>query len=208
MESFTTTVPFSGFYHSFHSEMIDNCEDQMFSDNNGNVYNELAEDFCNHLDYAEVHKKYAEAFVESFSKEFEISLEFDELVSPKFYNFETDRIFVKISRSDIAKMLWKVKGKYLNDKAKQLFTSRSGFISFYSNNPRDWGKISTWDHNQIGTILRAYVDYNCNDWCDTEDSLVSDFNCNGDLDEWIFSSADREGKLAISFASILRETYA
>jgi hypothetical protein len=208
MESFTTTVPFSGFYQSFHSEMIATCEEQMFSDNKGNVYNELAEDFFYHVDYAEVHKKYAEAFVKSFSKEFEISLEFDELVSPKYYNFETDRIFVKISRSDIVKMLWKVKGKYLNNKAKQLFTSRPGFASFYSSNPRDWGKISTWDHNQIGAILRAYVDYNCADWCYTEESLVSDFNCNGDLDEWIFSSTDRDGKLAISFASILRETYA
>lgn len=188
--------------------MIDTCEEQMFSDNKGNVYTELAEDFFDHVDYNEVNKKYAKAFVEAFSKEFNISLEFEELVSPKFYNFESDRIFAKISRSDVVKMLWKVKGKPLKAMAEQQFTSRPGFASFYSNNPRDWGKISTWDHNQIGTILRAYVVLKCDDWHVTEESIVSEFNCNGDIDEWIFTSADREGKLGISFASILRETYA
>lgn len=206
-EHFTTTIPFSGFYESIHSVMIDASENQMFTNGDGTFYSELCDDFFDHVDYKEVNRSYAKAYVKSFSKEFNISLVYEDLVSPKFYNFETDRIFVKISRSDLAKMLWKVKGKILKEKARKIFTSRSGFISYYSNNIQDWGRISTWDHNQVGAVLSAYVDLVCDNWQDTEESLVCDYGSNGDIDEWLFCAADREGKLAISFSSILNEVY-
>lgn len=180
--------------------MIDNTEEQMMWDNNGIVYEPLAEDLWEHIDYGKVFHEYAKLYTTAFAKEAGIKLEFEELVSPKDYNFTTDRIFAKISRTDVAKMLWAVRGDKLNKIIKERFTSRSGFISYYSNDIKDWGKVDTWDHNQIGTILMAYADVN-------EEYLMEDFICNGELDDIVYCAADKEAQLAFNFASILRSVF-
>jgi hypothetical protein len=43
----------------------------------------------------------------------------------------------------------------LRKEVKERFESRSGFISHYSSDVSDWGKVETWDYNQIGTLFEC-----------------------------------------------------
>ena len=142
---FSALIPFSGFYGSIHdSYMYDVLE--------------MREAELSDIDWENVFEEYAKEYVKKLAEWMDISLEYEELVSPKEYNFMNDRIFAKISRSDFAKILSAVRGEALNNKVKEMFTSRSGFISHYPNHISEWGRISNWDHNQIGAVLAAYVD--------------------------------------------------
>jgi hypothetical protein len=142
---FSSLIPFSGFYGSIHDSYMDGVL-------------EMREAEVSDCDWENVFEEYAKEYVKKLAEWMDVSLEYEELVSPKEYNFMSDRIFAKISRSDFAKILCAVKGATLNNKVRQMFTSRSGFISHYPNNISEWGRISTWDHNQIGAVLAAYVD--------------------------------------------------
>jgi hypothetical protein len=196
---FSTRIPFSGFYWSIHSNAIDNTEEQMFTSSSGELYNELHEDFFLHVNWPEVYEEYTKTYTEEYAKELGITLQYEEKTSPREYNFETDRIFAKISRNDLAKILNKVRGKKLNETINNLFTSRSGFISYYTNNIKDWGRISTWDHNQIYAVLVA---------CGiSEETIMSNIFESENVEDWIYNAADREGKLSVKFADIVGRVY-
>lgn len=89
------------------------------------------------------------------------SLEFDALVSPKFYNFETDRIFawVTISPENINWILdyltdYKCEfGEYLENRHK----SRSGFTSYYCYELDIWEErlkeFQDLDHIELCTVF-------------------------------------------------------
>src|SRR5690606_26269592 len=87
-------------------------------------------------------------------------LEFESLDSPREYNFCTDRIFCYIPLES-AKRLFVISAKGNHKRLKEVirerFTSRDGFISFYSNNLEEWldKPLDQWDHNEIGTLLIA-----------------------------------------------------
>ena len=156
---FSAQVPFSGFYETSHDQSIDEAEEQLFSGDDGEIVSSVAyEAFWSNLNYDSVYKKYAKAYVAALAHVLKIPLDYEEMVSPREYNFTTDRLFAKISRSDFAKMLRAVRGKRLNEKVFDQFTSRSGFISFYPNSVSLWGRIADWDYNQVGTVLSCYID--------------------------------------------------
>jgi len=156
---FSAQVPFAGFYETSHDSRIDEAEEQMFSGDDGEIVSSVAyEAFWSNLNYGSVHEKYAKAYVAALAHVLKIPLDYEEMVSPREYNFTTDRLFAKISRSDFAKMLRAVRGKRLNEKALDRFTSCSGFISFYPNRVNRWGRIADWDYNQVGTVLSCYID--------------------------------------------------
>ena len=49
--------------------------------------------------------------------------------------------------------------KYFSSKLKFLFKGIfNKYIPHYSKHLNQWGKISTWDHNQIGTALLVFFD--------------------------------------------------
>lgn len=150
-------LPFSGFYESQHSNAIDTEIEQAFSDSRGCS---IRYNLVNALDYGAIYNDYAAEYVENFSNEFSIKMKFESLQSPKEYNFTTDRIFAAIELKEL-KRLFKACDKTKFEKlAKQNFTSRDGFSSFYSPNYKTWGRIETWDHNQLAVIIECvYVDY-------------------------------------------------
>jgi hypothetical protein len=155
--TFSALVPFSGFYYSVHSDAIDREEEMLFEDNN---LAHLQEYFQRDFDYRKAYDLYAREYVSTLSDLISIGLEYEEMVSPREYNFMTDRIFAKVTRTDMARMLKAVRGEKLNRIVEDMFTSRSGFISHYSNDIKDWGPINCWDHNQVGAVLAAYVEDN------------------------------------------------
>ena len=81
-------------------------------------------------------------------------IQFEEMTSPREYNFETDRLFVTMPLYILAKIRKAVGETSLAAAFKERFTSRSGFSSFYAPSIPD-KPLSEWDHNEAGTILRA-----------------------------------------------------
>jgi hypothetical protein len=161
-----STIPFPGFYESILSDELDNVEEQeverMIEDEwDGFEAGQIHEVLMDHADYRGMHNDLAKAYVSRFEDwlneelDLDIHLDFSTMSSPREYNFTTDRVFVNISRSDLAKLYRKVGRQVVRDEAKKHFTSRSGFISFYSPDISDWGPIREWDYNQIGMIFEA-----------------------------------------------------
>jgi len=164
-----TTIPFSGFYDSIHSDNIDDAERQMFEDRDDG--NELpgAEVLFSALfrscNYRAVRNAYAKDYCENFGRWLKIdSLKFDELKSPRFYNFETDRIFAYLSEADVIRLYNSMPYDKLEALAVKKFTSRDGLSSFYNPDILTWGPVETWDHNQIGTILELAAEEESGDF--------------------------------------------
>jgi hypothetical protein len=160
----------------------------MFSDRDtGCQRNEgLESAFYRKCDFGMVHRAYAKAYAEAFGQEFKIKLEFESLSSPKEYNFTTDRIFVTIADDELTRLHSLVTAEELDKAAKARFTSYSGFISSYSNDVADWGDLQEWDHNQIGTLIAAYVAQESGDFDQwAEYALMESDVSNGRLDQWL-----------------------
>lgn len=191
-----TLIPFSGFYESIHDSEIDRALEQEFSDSSGNANDGLVSRAFDWVNWRAVHVAYAKAYAEQFSEEFEIlGLEFESLQSPREYNFTTDRVFVNIPDSEVIRILAETPRTTLDAVAAEWFTSRSGFSSFYSPDVDGWGDLATWDHNQLGALVAAYVLHRREGerfdmWA--EYSLCEDFGSNGDLSNWLFTDCKPE----------------
>ena len=86
--------------------------------------------------------------------------EFEEMTSPREYNFTTDRLFASVPlylMQRLFKLSRDVGHVTLEGIIGERFTSRSGFISHYSNRLAAWvGKpLTDWDYNELGTLLLA-----------------------------------------------------
>lgn len=84
----------------------------------------------------------------------DVRIDFKEIHSPKFYNFETDRVACNItfepeSALDYTRKYYPAFSRYIRER----FTTRSGLISFMSNNPADWLDPAEWDNRHPGIIL-------------------------------------------------------
>jgi hypothetical protein len=211
-EQFSCLVPFAGFYYSVHDKHIDYCEEVLMQDIDGEVNSKLYEMFWDDIDYREVHSKYAARFTEWLSHYLGVRLEFEEMRSPRFYNFETDRIFAKLSRADFCKLLKKVRGARLKKMAEDMFTSRSGFISFYSNKVEEWGRIDAWDHNHCGAVLAAAVrlfeQEGCQEFlnllsCNIDEVIAEDITYE-EVEEWLIGAAGEKAIRALNINDYLR----
>lgn len=177
-----TTIPFSGFYQSLHDAQLDDALEQMFSDRRTGtqVNSRLINEAHSAVDWGFVHISYAWAYADAFADEFGVKLSFESLRSPKEYNFTTDRIFAEISEDEVRRLFDEADKQRLTEVAKDEFTSRSGFISFYDPNWRLWGDITCWDHNQVGTLLLSLVGDEFDEWAEV--SLMSPAYENGRLE--------------------------
>lgn len=117
------TVNFGGFYGSLHEGRIDSIVEQGI----GN-YDE-------HLDYKLIHKTYSKKFVDFLNDELDTKIVFEELHSPREYNFHTDVIYANCGNSDALKILRYTLENYrdeLKERIEDKTTSKSGYIAFYS----------------------------------------------------------------------------
>ncbi len=170
-----TIVPyFDGFYDSFSSERveealgvsendvdyIEECNPikegetkELYIERIQSIFMELYDK----ADFAGMQKEYAKSYVENFAEDNNIKLEFESLSSPREYNFTTDRIFAYIPIEEVKRLVLIVDRVKLAAMAKEKFTSRDGFSSFYSNDLEEWkiDEIEDLDHNQIETIIEC-----------------------------------------------------
>ena len=181
-----TTIPFSGFYCTLHESALDDAVEQMFSTDGCVVNHGLFDRAQFECEWRDVMKAYAKEYSEQFSREFNIPLEFDSMESPKYYNFTTDRIFCRVPLEVCIRLESELPDNALADQAREMFTSRDGFTSFYSADIDEWGDIAEWDHNQIGCLIEAYVLHQNPDFDQyAEYALMEDAQCNGQVWEWI-----------------------
>lgn len=109
--------------------------------------------------------------VESYRQD-TCKMQFEEMTSPREYNFETDRLFVTMPLYILARIRKAVGETALAAAFKERFTSRSGFSSFYAPSIPD-KPLCDWDHNEAGTILRTF---DFDDW-EIYESLSSEAGC-------------------------------
>jgi len=187
-------IPFSGFYNSIHDSNIDSAIEQMFSDDSGTENAGLSARVHDKCNFFYVRLEYAKHYASAFADEFELpSLAYKTTDSPREYNFTTDRIVCTLAIDDVLKIYDETDTATMNAAANAWFTSRDGFISFYSPDwQNEWGDILTWDHNQLACLLSAYVETVSNDEFDQwkENDLMESAQCNGDFDSWISENTD------------------
>lgn len=92
-----------------------------------------------------------------------LRMAFEEMTSPRGYNFQTDRLFALMPLTELRRMFAKSKAEGHETLAYVIrwrFTSCSGFISGYSNRLDDWTSkpLAEWDHNEYSTLLIAALE--------------------------------------------------
>lgn len=186
-------IPFSGFYYSIHDAMMDG-ELEYYPDS---IQNRLFDA----INWRAVRLDYAREYCEQFAHKFDIALTFESLSSPREYNFTTDRIFAEISADEVQQLFNHTDKDTLARICKDNHTSRDGFISFYDPDYLTWGDVLTWDYNQLGSLLEAYVEGQAD--TDFEASIVETMVCNGFVSNLLWESADNPRIFKI--ADYLRE---
>lgn len=159
---------FCGFYETILDPRYMESDEYDDAEGMRNYIEEFGIDFSPEdmeIDYPKFKNDVAKYFVKNFKKyipDWIISMEFQEVVSPQFYNFETDRIFVDIETSlDYKDVLLNFIEKHYNkveEYIKKYHSSRDGYISFMSNKIEDWindiKNNDNVDHRIISEILK------------------------------------------------------
>lgn len=185
-------IPFQGFYDSIHSFNIDSILEYDIEDLPLDQAQAVSEDFSF---TEELLNGYCKLYLESVESELntthnpEIKLEFKELISPREYNFDTDRLFAHISDYNIISLFDRVDKECLSNLIKKRCTSYDGFISFYSNDINEWPKnVLDWDSIQLGFILDVLL-YENEDF-----ELYSLNNCDGEISELVWEAYSEQSK--------------
>lgn len=132
-------LPFAGFYESWHNQAIDDALQSQFRDDSGEVPGAVADIiWMADIDWTAIKTEYCKRFTEAFGSELELGLIFDEMTSPREYNFSTDRLFATIPAAQLHKIRREVeKHEAWPERIQDRFTSYDGFYSFYSNDYTD-----------------------------------------------------------------------
>jgi hypothetical protein len=188
-----TTIPFAGFYESLHDAEIDNALENLFSDDNGEVNQGLLGETWQALNMPEFCHNYAKEYVEKFSSEFNVKLQFKFVKSPREYNFTTDRIFCEIEPEEIKRLFNEADKTRLAEIAESKFKSRSGFISFYDYDFTTWGDVENWDHNQVSILIDALLPEDFDQY--KEIDLMEHARGNGKFENWLLEDNEKMQRL-------------
>lgn len=160
-------LPFMGFYESIHDENIDRAIESGFNyDYEKDEDKEISQEVYDAIGDADINwdairREYAKNYVEEFGNEFDLNLRFDDMTSPREYNFGTDRVFAWIPLWQINKIRKEVEEhEEYPEYIKERFTDRSGFWSNYSSNYKDedWTREKL-DECQYRTIVEFWLEH-------------------------------------------------
>jgi len=165
MKTIKTYLPvFTGFYGSYFLEPVIDEEDEGKEIDWSSYMKALSKAFCDVVEYE--------------LSDFVSMIKFEELISPRFYNYTNDSINVEIDvyqtkvNEYIKKNIVQF-AKYLKDN----YTSCDGFISSYSTDVYDWLDWSE-DKHKTGSVLQ----FICENEGITEDCL---YDCGVSYYEYI-----------------------
>ena len=136
-------LPFSGFYHSMHDYYIDNFieHEVEYLENELNYTSEqidIITDRFYMMDYSPIRKAICEHYINAFNAVFydeydtHLNLEYSQLISPQFYNFETDRLYAFIDESIYNEVAELINKQGFKDVIKEKYKARDGFMPFQS----------------------------------------------------------------------------
>lgn len=193
-------IPFAGFYSSCHSEAIDHAAAQTIADENGDRRDgPLPERFDSEFSYTDAMlEAYGKEYVAAWQHASGIACAFRKIDSPKYYNFETDRIFVTVQESVLFELFDGLDKTRMSEIAASRHTSCSGFISFYSPDWHSWGEVETWEPEQLHTLLLASLP----DDMPEEYELVDD--CNGAVSNLVYDHMPDKAKRLVRISDYLR----
>lgn len=129
-------LKFGGFYNSEYSGIIDLIEEnQLPMDEEGNVDFEASPEQA--IDYEKAHNIISKEIIKAFNENFEVDAKFVKLVSPREYNFSTDKILVEISELDLTKIIKEVHSNKdllndFNELVENYTTRRDGYVPYYT----------------------------------------------------------------------------
>jgi hypothetical protein len=202
----TMAIPtFTGFYETLHGAAIDDEVEQSVAGDDGHFDEDdaLAVEAMNAFHYTNemlcaYTKSYVLRWVEYIQNEtdFDTKAEFAELWSPREYNFETDRIFVKVPEETIRHMIKTMDQKVWAALIKERLSPRPGFAPFYSNDVR----YSDWDLTQYKDWGPAKLELLCEAWMRsfdlidkgmnwTEAEIISAMESNGEVHNAVWNNA-------------------
>ncbi len=212
METRSIQLPFCGFYESEADYMIENEIESVFATDDGGCNHNIPSDVYYKADHKSVRialvKAYVDAYADWFEGETGIALNpaFEEMTSPREYNFETDRVFISVSVLAITAMFEQSEAdnhKALAQAIKDNCTSYDGFWSFYNNDLGSWllKPVLTWDHNELKILLEAVLSLHTDSEADIYD-LLDSWRGNGGLSDAVWTSLTPELQ---AFADLQRE---
>ena len=156
---------FQGFYESIYSNSDEFMDDeQETSEEYGLNYEDVNYEYTDFNRYKEdVSQKFLEKYIETIKEELPYNITMDEqflfkmiedttfVVSPRYYNYETDRCYCKIQTNN--ETLTMIKDYTLGlDGAEEYilnnFTSRDGYHSFITNDIRRWKELPAEDYEE------------------------------------------------------------
>ena len=160
----TTIINFGGFYHSIHSDLIEDAvENIICTDYEDNFDQKMYDNF----NWQEAHEKYCIEYLSKFedwlTDELELKetpqIEFKELISPRFYNYTTDKIEALISKKNIQEIQSKLLASEefkepFKEYLKERTTSDPGYISFYTYEEA----LNNKEEKLIDYILEFFAD--------------------------------------------------
>jgi hypothetical protein len=201
-ETRSIQLPFCGFYESDASHMIDQEIEQAFSDENGDCLNVPEEtyfkkEYC--IDNKAIEIELVKAYVDAYEAQYEsetgilLNATFEEMTSPREYNFSTDRVFITVPLATVKKLYAqsrKDKHVELAKVIKDQCTIYSGFISFYSNDLTDWlaKGFLAWDHNELKILLQAVLNIHNSEADFNMCDLLESWTCNGGLSNAVWGA--------------------
>ena len=143
MKTIKTYLPvFSGFYGSLFQDIIDSEEEMIIEEQATLVESQIEFDYKAFKE--DISKQCVGVFEDAFNRDMHVklSVSFESLFSPKFYNFENDSINVAISLSqdDFDTIIATIKENKteISEQLKERYSSREGFSSFHSTDLDEW----------------------------------------------------------------------
>ena len=153
------------------------------------------------IDFPRFTEECAKAYMDAFFNNadcpgFIKSMEFSKIVSPSYYNFETDRLFVNVEFEedwrDKVKTFMDENKEWLTERIKKDWSSRDGFFSFMNNTYEGWYEelqSDDADERYIGVMI-GYIMYCANE--DIYDDLITDTLENFYISEYIFNTKENK----------------
>jgi hypothetical protein len=155
---------FSGFYNTFFEYMNEEMDIEDYNEENKTDFE--YDDF--EWDYADYHRRRSKECVyeiEKELKEFDIKIKFEDVVSPRYYNYSNDSINVEytLTKNSFDKFIEYIKNdlEEFEEYLKERYTSYDGFASFYNTDVNTWFNEYLKDEKKLehcfGAILEFYL---------------------------------------------------
>lgn len=182
-------LPFSGFYYSIHDSYIDNhieCELEYLESELGYTDEQIdiIKDRFYDMDYESIRKAICEHYIKAYNAVFydeyniHLDLEYSQLTLPRFYNYETDKLYALIDESVFNEVTALINSEDFKLMLKEKFKPQSGFMPFQST----LDAIENGDNVLFSAELLEQLLH--------EETVINDYQYTDNINEVIRNSCD------------------